>query len=46
MTPAHTEPSAPETPSQVEMMAHSTDEETEAQGGGEPSPLRLHSPHA
>lgn len=36
MTPAHTEPSAPETPSQVEMMAHSTDGETEVQGGGEP----------
>lgn len=46
MTPAHTEPSVPEISSQVEMMAHSTDEETEAQGGGEASPLRPHSPRA
>lgn len=46
MTPAHTEPSVPGTPSQAGMMAHSTDEETEAQGGGEASPLRPHSPRA
>ena len=46
MTPAHTEPSVPEIPSQVEMMTHSTDDETEAQRGREASPLRPHSPHA